>query len=206
MAGAARQLRKGENTTLSDGVIEVSCRWQRLPGVDADLAALLLDAGQVRSDADFIFYNQAVSADGAVEHRGKRQHDSFIEDRISIELTGVPDDVDTVAVALSADGTAPLAALGPVDVEANDAATGSCLAHYAMADLTVETAAVVLHIYRRDGGWKLRAVGQGYHDGLAGLARDFGVDVEEPAPPPGPSVAGIDWTNPPIPAGYDTSR
>jgi len=42
---------------------------------------------------------------------------------------------------------------------------------------TVETALVCLEIYRRDGAWRLRAVGQGYDDGLAGLARDYGVDI-----------------------------
>jgi stress response protein SCP2 len=42
---------------------------------------------------------------------------------------------------------------------------------------TVEAALVCLEIYRRDGTWRLRAVGQGYDDGLARLARDFGIDV-----------------------------
>jgi stress response protein SCP2 len=42
---------------------------------------------------------------------------------------------------------------------------------------TVETALVCLEVYLRDGTWRLRAVGQGYADGLIGLARDLGVDV-----------------------------
>ena len=48
--------------------------------------------------------------------------------------------------------------------------------------------------------WKVRAVGQGYHDGLAGLARDFGVDIDDEPPPP---PQGVDWRRPPVPAGYE---
>lgn len=54
--------------------------------------------------------------------------------------------------------------------------------------MTVETAAIAVELYRRDGGWKLRAVGQGYNGGLGALARDFGVTVDDEPPPDSPKT------------------
>jgi stress response protein SCP2 len=203
------QLTKGQNCGLALGPVWVSCQWTETSAADADLSALLLAGGKVRNDADFVFYNQAVSIDGAVRHEGKRRVGGRIEDRISIDPVSLGDDVDTVALALSLDGAGRnLSDLGAVDVAVLDAA-GSLVAAFTIDDLTTETAAITFEIYRRDAAWKVRAVGQGYHDGLAGLARDFGVSVDDepepaaqaPAPPQGPPP--INWTNPPVPAGYE---
>lgn len=205
------QLTKGQNCGLAPGPVWVSCQWTETPAADADLSALLLAGGKVRDDSDFVFYNQAVSIDGAVRHEGKRRLSGRIEDRISVDTAGIGDGVDTVALALSLDGAGRnLADLGAVDVAVLDTA-GSPVAAFTIDDLTTETAAITLELYLRDAAWKVRAVGQGYHDGLAGLARDFGVSVDDepkpepaaqaPAPPQGPPP--INWTNPPVPAGYE---
>jgi hypothetical protein len=71
-----------------------------------------------------------------------------------------------------------------------DASSGAELARFDM-EAGAETAYVSGELYRRDGGWKFRAVGQGYAAGLAGLATDFGISVDEErraaAPPPAPA-------------------
>lgn len=204
------QLSKGQNCTVTTDAVTVTCRWVQSPVLDADLSALLLTGGQVRNDSDFVFYNQAVSTDGAVRHDGKRQVGTCVEDRISADLNAIRSDIDTVAIAISLDGMhQSLAALGSIDVSVSDGAA-SPIATFTIADMTSETAEVTVELYRRGGTWKVRAVGQGYHDGLAGLAQDFGVSVDD-APQPttsdsAPSTVAptrIDWSNPPVPTGYE---
>lgn len=201
-------LRKGENVSLPTVTsIEVRCQWPLSADVDADVSALLLSGRRVRTDADFIFYNQTEAADGTAEHLGKRSTgDGYVEDTISVNLIDLPAEIDAVAFVLSVDSGHRLAELGAVSAQVVDGG-GQSLATFKMDDLTVETAVVILDIYRR-GHWKARAVGQGYHDGLAGLARDFGVTVEEEPPPPiiadvDQTLHSVDWTNPPVPAGYE---
>lgn len=201
-------LRKGENMSLPTVTsVEVRCQWPLSAGVDADVSALLLSGRRVRTDADFIFYNQTEAADGTAEHLGKRSTgNGFIEDRISVNLFDMPFEIDAIAFVLSVDSGHRLAELGAVSASVLDGSAQS-LATFKMDGLTLETAAVVLDIYRR-GHWKARAVGQGYHDGLAGLARDFGVRVEDEPPPPlivdvDKTLHSVDWTNPPVPAGYE---
>lgn len=75
------------------------CRWTQTSDIDADLSALLLNGRKVRTDADFIFYNQTASADGAVEHCGKQRHGDDIEDRIIADLPAISPDVESVVVA-----------------------------------------------------------------------------------------------------------
>ncbi|MFH5208112.1 TerD family protein [Antrihabitans spumae] len=203
-------LRSGQNCGIADTSLTVMCSWRRWGAVDADLSAILLDSGRrVRGDADFVFYNQPSSVDDAVRHVGKRAGDDRVEDRISIELASVAHDVQMVAVVVSVDGdpAATVASLANLDIAILDAADRPVVG-FRMPTLTTETAVVCVEVYRRDAGWKVRAVGQGYQDGLAGLARDFGVTVDdEPtAPAPQPAALGapvIDWTNPPVPAGYE---
>lgn len=210
------QLTKGANTVLppTRGV-SVECTWTPRPDLEADLSALLLSGGRVRGDDDFVFYNQPASADRRVFHAGKSAG-ATVTDRLVVDLVGFDDAVDTVAFAISLDA-APgrsLRDLGPVEATVSSG-DGAPIASYRMDALDTETAAVALELYRRDAEWKVRAVGQGYRDGLAGLARDFGVDIADepgPAPPspgppnPGPSNPGppaTDWRDPPVPAGYE---
>ena len=57
-------------------------------------------------------------------------------------------------------------------------ADGSELARYDLSeDASTETAMVFGELYRSGTEWKFRAVGQGYSSGLAGIARDYGVNV-----------------------------
>ncbi|QJY49842.1 TerD family protein [Pseudonocardia broussonetiae] len=195
------QLTKGANTALPPTrSVSVTCTWTPRPELEAVLSALLLVEGKVRGDADFVFYNQPASADRRVVHAGKRAG-AEVTDRVVVELDGVDPAVQTLAFAVGLDA-APgrtLADLAPFRVAVTGDG-GAELASFVMDGLAAETAAVAVELYRRDARWKVRAVGQGYHDGLAGLARDFGVDIDDEPPPP---PQGVDWRRPPVPAGYE---
>ena len=133
-----------------------------------DVSALLLGPdGRVRSDADLVFYNQP-SAPGVEYRRTSTGH------LLVFDATAVPAGVDTVAVAASLDGTGPatFAAAGPTAVTVSDVSDTALVAFTADA-LGDESALVGLEFYRRGEQWKIRAVGQGYADGLAGLATAF---------------------------------
>ena len=208
------QLSKGQNAPLDQADVTVRCTWHQRPAIDADLSALLLTPdGKVRGDFDFVFYNQAESRDDSTHHVGKRSVGTSVEDCITVDLHRLDPEIERIAIVLSLDAAAPatLADIGQADIAVYDA-VGSALAAFTIDDWSSETAAVTVEIYRRDHHWKVRAVGQGYHDGLAGLARDFGVTVDDnidaqtSLPAAAPVVNGpppIDWSNPPVPAGYE---
>ncbi|WP_225843278.1 TerD family protein [Streptomyces albus] len=164
-----------------------------------DVSALLLSPqGKVRSDDDFVFYNQP-TAPGVT-------HSSGAADTITVETGAVPAEIEKVVVTASLDtpgatfaGTEPTATI-------RDAAGGTVLATFTPPQLGSETALLVVELYRRNGAWKVRAVGQGYANGLGGIATDFGVNVEEPAAPaaapaaPAPAPAAAAAPAAPAPA------
>ncbi|WP_153814684.1 TerD family protein [Streptomyces sp. SUK 48] len=188
----------GSNVPLSAARITVDVA----APVRLDVSGLLLTGGgKVRSDDDFIFYNQP-SGPGVAYRSGG----GAAPDAITVDTAAVPPDIEKIVVTASPDaagqtfqGIEPTATL-------RDADGGAVLATFTPPQLGAETALVVVEIYRRGGQWKARAVGQGYANGLAGIATDFGVTVEEPAaaapavapqpvaPPVAPSTA------PPVPA------
>ncbi|UNO38891.1 TerD family protein [Streptomyces sp. MST-110588] len=187
---------KGSNVPVPAPAVRVELSWRTGPGVpDVDASALLLVSGRVRDDADFVFYNQPAHASGAVRHDGKRPAGESVTDTLTVDLAGLARaaaDVDKVVLAASADGGS-FGRVPGLSVRVLDAAGGAELARFDSQDATTETAFVLGELYRRQGAWKFRAVGQGYDSGLAGLATDFGISVEEPQP----AVAAT----PPVSAG-----
>lgn len=145
------------------------------------MSVLLLNAnGKVRSDDDFYFYNHPVAADGSVQLLGKTPTTDGSEDRISFDLTAVPSGIDRIVIAASRYGEARFGELEDVRITLADAA-GESLLRFAFDDAGSVTAVIFGELYRRGEEWKFRAVGQGYETGLAGLATDFGVDIEDDA-------------------------
>ncbi|MGW2566144.1 TerD family protein [Streptomyces sp. NPDC001537] len=183
---------KGSNTPVPTTALRVELGWRSGPGVpDADASALLLVAGKVRSDGDFVFYNQPAHASGAVRHEGKRDVGGRIVDALLVDLARVEPAVETIVLAASADG-GTFGQVPDLYIEVRDAAQGGVVARFDSTGASVETAFVLGEFYRRQGAWKFRAVGQGYSSGLEGLATDFGITVDEPqhaAPAPPPPVA-----------------
>ncbi|GHB28752.1 transport-associated protein [Streptomyces xanthochromogenes] len=161
--------------------------------VRLDVSGLLLTAdGKVRSDDDFIFYNQPQGP--GVTHRSGG---GTAPDAIVVDTAAVPPGIEKIVVTASPDaagqtfqGIEPTATLRNGD-------DGAVIASFTPPRLGTETALVVMEIYLRGGAWKARAVGQGYANGLAGIATDFGVSVEEeptpaPAAPPMPATPPAD--------------
>ncbi|MEU2979419.1 TerD family protein [Streptomyces hirsutus] len=150
--------------------------------VRLDVSGLLLTAdGKVRSDDDFIFYNQPAGPGVTYRSGG-----GSAPDAITIDTTAVPPGIEKIVVTASPDaqgqtfqGIEPTATIRSADDNA-------VLATFTPPSLSSETALVIVEVYLRNGAWKARAVGQGYANGLAGIATDFGVTVEEPAAPAQP--------------------
>ncbi|MFZ4153521.1 TerD family protein [Streptomyces pseudogriseolus] len=182
---------KGSNTPVPATALRVDVGWRSGPGVpDADASALLLAGGKVRSDADFVFYNQPSHSSGAVRHEGKRQDGGRVTDTLLVDLTRVEPGIETVILAASSDG-GTFGQVPDLSIEVKDAANGAVAARFDSTGATTETAFVLGEFYRRQGAWKFRAVGQGYSSGLEGLATDYGITVDEPqhAAPPAAPVA-----------------
>ncbi|MCX4880575.1 TerD family protein [Streptomyces sp. NBC_00847] len=178
---------KGSNvslTALSEnlGSVMVGLGWVSPSGEgDADVSVLLLGTnGKVRIDTDFYFYNNPVAADGSVQLLGKTPTADGNEDRIGFDLTAVPADVDRIVVAASRYDGARFGELEDLGVTLADAA-GEHLLRFAIDDADSVSAIIFGELYRRGDEWKFRAVGQGYETGLAGLATDFGVNIDDDA-------------------------
>lgn len=183
--GAYMSMPKGSNVPVPMSALRVELGWRSGQGVpDVDASALLLVAGKVRSDGDFVFYNQPAHSSGAVRHEGKRNDGGQVTDALLVDLTRVEPVVETVVLAASADGGS-FGRVPGLSIRVLDARQGTEIARFDSTDATVETAFVLGEFYRRQGAWKFRAVGQGYGSGLEGLATDYGITVDEPqqAPP-----------------------
>ncbi|WP_455566184.1 vWA domain-containing protein [Nocardia fluminea] len=164
----AAALVKGQNAGLAAGQVVLSVRG----GVAADLSALLVtDAGKVRSDADFVFFNQPQAP-------GVRLHGAELE----VSLGAVPVEIAQIraVITVAAEGDTFGAAASPVASVADSA--GTVLHEYVIEGLGRESVVIALELYRRGDEWKVRAVGQGYAGGFADLVTDHGVSVDdEPA-------------------------
>lgn len=203
---------KGGNAPVDAGAVRIELSWRTGSGVpDVDASALLLSGGKVRDDGDFVFYNQPAHASGAVRHEGKKAAAGTTTDTLAVDLTAVEPAVERVVLAASADGgtfgqvpglsVRVLDATGAGPGGAASATSGGAeLARFDSQDATVETAFVLGELYRRQGGWKFRAVGQGYDSGLAGLATDYGISVDDPGTAPAGPAA------PPAPPAHDAPQ
>ncbi|WP_267387285.1 TerD family protein [Sphingomonas sp. GC_Shp_3] len=164
----------GWDTRMSDGA-----------DFDLDASAFLLGPGdRVRGDEDFIFYNNLRSSDGAVEHTGDNRTGAGEGDdeAIKVDLTRVPASVQKIAVTVTIhEGEARRQSFGMVSnafIRIVNDATGREISRYDLVeDASTETAMIFGEVYRHNGEWKFRAVGQGYKGGLGPLARNYGVHV-----------------------------
>lgn len=164
--------------------------------VRLDVSGLLLTAdGKVRSDADFIFYNQPSGPGVSYRSGGGSAPDS-----ITVDTGAVPPGIERIVVTASPDAAGQTFQGVEPTATVRDAVGGSVIATFTPPRLGSETALVVVEVYQRGGVWKVRAVGQGYANGLAGIATDFGVSVdEEPAPAAAAPVAPPAPPTPPAP-------
>ncbi|MBE8470067.1 TerD family protein [Streptomyces sp. 3R004] len=177
----------------------------RSAGDPVDLSALLVGAdGRVRSDADLVFYNQPTAESGAVRHLAA---DAGAPERIAVDPGALPADVDRVVLVASCDPDDLSRTFRTVaDVEVRGVQDGADPVVFRQPPLVDgERAVLLMELYRRGDGWKLRAIGQGYAEGLAGLATDFGIDVSESEEPAETPSAPVKTPPAPAPAAAPTS-
>ena len=190
----AISLSKGGNVSLSkespglDEII-VGLGWdvRATDGQDFDLDAsafLLKEGDKVRSDADFIFYNQLKSSDGSVEHTGDNTtgEGDGDDEVVKVDLSKVPADVQKISVAVTihdADGRRQnFGMVTNAFIRVVNEANNGELARYDLSeDASTNTAMIFGELYRHGEEWKFRAVGQGFDGGLGPLARNFGVNI-----------------------------
>jgi tellurium resistance protein TerD len=187
-------LSKGGNVSLSkeapgltDVVVGLGWDARVTSGAEFDLdaSALMVGAsGKVPSDGHFVFFNNLTSPDGSVQHMG----DNLVgggggdDEQIKVNLAAVPTDADKIVVTVSIyDADARSQNFGQVRnayIRVVNQADNAELTRFDLTeDASNETAMIFGELYRNSGEWKFRAVGQGYSTGLAGIARDFGVNV-----------------------------
>lgn len=190
----AISLTKGGNVNLSKEAptltqMQVGLGWnpRATDGQEFDLDAiafLVNDAGKVRNDQDFIFFNNLKSSDGSVEHTGdNRTGEGDGDDEvIKVDLTKVPADVTKIAFcAVIYDGQARNQNFGQVAnayIRIVNSQGGTEIARYDLSeDSSTETAMIFGELYKNNNEWKFRAVGQGFGGGLGPLASSYGVAV-----------------------------
>ncbi|MEU3183107.1 TerD family protein [Streptomyces sp. NPDC006923] len=183
MTGMTHAMLKGSNVPLDAMAVRAVLRWSPGTGVpDVDASALLLGPeGRVRSDEDFVFYNQPRHPSGLVRRLPKKQVGEGLTDSVEADLAGLHPSVDQVVLAASSDG-ASFQNVSDLRILLYDAASadGEPLAFFDVRPETGEETAIICgELYRRGEGWKFRAVGQGYPSGLVGLATAFGISVDE---------------------------
>lgn len=187
-------LKKGGNVNLTKDTpkmtkIIVGLGWETRKGTgyafDLDASAFLLNKnGRVRSDKDFIFYNELSSQCGSVVHQGdNRTGDGDGDDEvINVDLTKVPSSVEKIMFTVTIhDGQERSQSFGQVDnafIRLVDEVTGEEVARFDLSDESAtETAMMFGELYKHEGDWKFKAIGQGFKGGLGAMASNFGVDI-----------------------------
>ncbi|MGC4935280.1 TerD family protein [Gordonia sp. DT30] len=187
-------LSKGGNVSLTKEApgltaVAVGLGWdaRSTTGADFDLDASAIALGankKVLSDQHFVFFNNLRSPDGSIEHTGDNLtgEGEGDDEVINVDLAGVPPEVDTIVFPVSIyDADARSQSFGQVRnayIRVINRSGGAEIARYDLSeDASTETAMVFGELYRNGADWKFRAVGQGYASGLAGIARDYGVNV-----------------------------
>ncbi|MBC7453717.1 MAG: TerD family protein [Massilia sp.] len=190
----AISLQKGGNVNLSKEApglskLVVGLGWDTRAtdgaAFDLDGAIFLLNAaGKVRSDADFVFYNNLKSTDGSVVHSGDNTTGAGEGDdeTVTIDLASVPADVDKIAICVTIhDAETRRQNFGQVSkafVRCVNATGSAEIARYDLSeDGSTEGAMVFGEVYRAGADWKFRAIGQGFKGGLGPLAKNYGVNV-----------------------------
>ncbi len=187
-------LSKGGNVSLTKAApgltaVVVGLGWdvRSTTGVDFDLDASALGLAEnhkILSDEYFVFFNNLKSPEGAIEHTGDNLtgEGEGDDEQIKVDLANTPAQVTSIVFPVSIyDGDARGQSFGQVRnafIRVVNAADQSELARYDLSeDASTETAMVFGELYRNGAEWKFRAIGQGYASGLAGIARDFGVNL-----------------------------
>jgi tellurium resistance protein TerD len=185
------EMKRGANVALTREIpglpgVVLGLRWnagpERVLEESLVFAAVLCGAdGRARSDRDFVFFNQLSSADLSVEQVEKALDGD--QEQIEIDLAAVPPDVERiVAVLYVNDNPAQrrtLRQLRSCVIRVLDARDNHELvrSEELASAFTTETAVAIGEVYRHGGDWKFKVLGQGYANGVAGIAADYGIPL-----------------------------
>ncbi|HEY5881554.1 MAG TPA: TerD family protein [Nakamurella sp.] len=187
-------LTKGGNVSLTKAApglkaVSVGLGWdvRSTTGDDFDLDASALglsSSKKIVADEYFVFFNNTSSPDGSIVHQGDNLtgEGEGDDEVINVDLPTVPTTVESIVFPVSIyDADTRGQSFGQVRnafIRVVDQSNGNELARYDLSeDASTETAMVFGELYRNGTEWKFRAIGQGYASGLAGIARDFGVNI-----------------------------
>ena len=190
----AISLNKGGNLSLSKtdpslNQVLIGLGWdaRATDGADFDLdaSAFLLAANdKVRGETDFIFYNQTRSPEGSVEHTGDNRtgEGDGDDEAVKINLAKIPADVQKIAITVTIhDAESRGQNFGQVQNAfirvVNDQTNVEIVRFDLNEDYSTETAMIFGELYRHNGEWKFRAVGQGYNGGLRAMCGQYGINI-----------------------------
>ena len=192
----AVSLKKGGNVSLTKeapGVekLMVGLGWdvRVTSGEDFDLDAscfMLTAAGKVRDSNDFVFYNHLESPDRAVVHTGdNRTGEGDGDDEvIQVDLTKVSAEIEklvfTVTIYKSIERQQNFGQVSNAFIRIVDANRGRELARFDLTeDASLCQSMIFGELYRHNGEWKFRAIGQGFDEPLVPLAARFGIQFRK---------------------------
>lgn len=167
-----QNLTAGANIAIDSNAVKISIDWspQKLNGCEVDVAAFLLQADEkVRGDDDFVFYNQPVNESQSLQLSNAGNSKVFM-----LALNKVPAAIEKIAFTISIAGEASFAAAKTLKIGLENIADFS-----PQTQAMQEKALILGELYRRNQQWKFRAIGQGFNGGLAPLAMNFGVDINQ---------------------------
>lgn len=190
----AVSLSKGGNVSLSKEApglrgVRVGLGWDTRvtdgSAFDLDASVFLLnEGGRVRSDADFIFYNNKNGANGAVVHQGDNLtgEGSGDDEVVVVGLDQLPADIQKLSFAVTiheAEGRRQnFGMVSNAYIRVVNTDGGTEIARYDLSeDASTETAMIFGDLYRHNGEWKFKAIGQGFAGGLGPLAQSLGVNI-----------------------------
>lgn len=185
------EMKRGANAALTREIpgltgLVLGMKWnagaERVLEENLVFAAVLCGAdGRARNDEDFVFFNQLSSPEESVQERDEALGGD--QEQILVELTAVPADIDRiVAVLYVNDNPAQKRTLGQLRscvIRVLDARDNRELvrSEELATAFTAETAVALGEVYRHDGGWKFKVLGQGYSKGITGIAADYGIPL-----------------------------
>lgn len=190
----AVSLSKGGNVSLSKEApglkaVRVGLGWDTRvtdgSAFDLDASVFVLnETGKVRSDADFVFYNNKNGANGSVVHQGDNLtgEGSGDDEIVAVSLDQIPADIQKLSFAVTiheADGRRQnFGMVSNAFIRVLNAEGGAEIARYDLSeDASTETAMIFGDLYRHGSEWKFKAIGQGFVGGLGPLAQSFGVNI-----------------------------
>jgi len=191
-------LQQGGNAPAPGNALTVTFVWSAAGGIDADASAYLLTAaGKVRGDTDMVFYNQPEGGGGGIRFAASNGQGAF-----EVDLARLPDEIERIVFCVTINDAQTraqtLALLDGAEISVAARDVSDAVRFRPQLASASEAAMIFGELYRRNGQWKFRAVGQGFNGGLAPLARSFGIDVADeapapaaPPPPPAPAARPV---------------